>query len=48
MTTGKSLGLLSLFAAAAVIAYLAVRQQQSTGDCPIAAQAEARVFWRRW
>ncbi len=32
MTTGKILGLLSFFAAAAVIAYLAVRQQQSTGE----------------
>ncbi|MDP8236023.1 MAG: hypothetical protein P9M08_06545 [Candidatus Erginobacter occultus] len=33
MTTGKSLGLLfSFFAAAAIIAYLAVRQDQSTGE----------------
>ena len=32
MTTGKILGLLSFFAAAAVIAYLAVRQHQSTGE----------------
>ena len=32
MTTGKSLLLLSFFAAAAIIAYLAVRQDQSTGE----------------
>ncbi len=32
MTTGKSLLLLSVFAAAGIIAYLAVRQDQSTGE----------------